>query len=256
MGGTGLAQGRGGPRKPGASQAQGPSPCRPGRAGRRIHPGRGLQSWHPEPGALRSRLRLLILPRHLPFATRFVDQHPTQVFVLDHVAKPLIRDGVMEPWARQIRELALRPNVYCKVSGMVTEAHYEVLDRAAAPALFRGGAGGLWSTSIDVRFRLARVSRRVRIRPLAQHSCRTGSRTSTLDEQARVLGGTAKAAYRAMKALRILTPGRTEVVELPKPVPQEGEVLLRVRKVGLCGSDSEHLPGPESHGAVPSHSGP
>jgi threonine dehydrogenase-like Zn-dependent dehydrogenase len=40
-----------------------------------------------------------------------------------------------------------------------------------------------------------------------------------------------------MKAFRILAPGRTEVIELPKPIPREGEVLLRVRKVGFCGSD-------------------
>lgn len=40
-----------------------------------------------------------------------------------------------------------------------------------------------------------------------------------------------------MRALRILEPGRTELIELPKPIPQEGEVLVRVRRVGFCGSD-------------------
>ena len=65
---------------------------------------------------------ILIRERQLPEAAAFVDRHPRQVFVLDHVAKPRIRDQALEPWARAIRRLAERPQVYCKVSGMVTEA--------------------------------------------------------------------------------------------------------------------------------------
>lgn len=64
---------------------------------------------------------ILIYERHLPQTIEFVDNHPNQVFVLDHVAKPRIREGVMEPWASHMRELARRQNVWCKVSGMVTE---------------------------------------------------------------------------------------------------------------------------------------
>lgn len=67
---------------------------------------------------------ILIYERHLPQAIRFVDRHPEQIFVLDHIAKPRIRDGILEPWATHIQELARRPNVYCKVSGMVTEADW------------------------------------------------------------------------------------------------------------------------------------
>ena len=67
---------------------------------------------------------ILIYERHLPQTIDFVDQYPEQVFVLDHVAKPLIREGVMEPWATRIRELAKRENVWCKVSGLVTEADW------------------------------------------------------------------------------------------------------------------------------------
>jgi L-fuconolactonase len=67
---------------------------------------------------------ILIFERHLPAAISFVDRHPTQVFVLDHIAKPRIRDRVLEPWRTNIRELARRENVYCKLSGMVTEAHW------------------------------------------------------------------------------------------------------------------------------------
>jgi L-fuconolactonase len=65
---------------------------------------------------------VLILERHLPNTIAFVDRHPSQVFVLDHIAKPRIATGELEPWAKNIRELARRPNVACKLSGMVTEA--------------------------------------------------------------------------------------------------------------------------------------
>lgn len=65
---------------------------------------------------------LLIHEGQLPAAIALVDRHPEQVFVLDHLAKPRIRERVTEPWAHHISELARRPNVTCKVSGMVTEA--------------------------------------------------------------------------------------------------------------------------------------
>ncbi len=67
---------------------------------------------------------ILIFERQLPAAISFVDRHPAQVFVLDHIAKPRIRDRVLEPWRTNIRELARRQNVFCKLSGMVTEAHW------------------------------------------------------------------------------------------------------------------------------------
>ncbi len=65
---------------------------------------------------------LLILERQLPSAIALVDRHPEQVFILDHIAKPRIAAGQLEPWAKNIHELARRPNVACKLSGMVTEA--------------------------------------------------------------------------------------------------------------------------------------
>ena len=67
---------------------------------------------------------ILIFERHLPYVLEFVRQHPQQVFVLDHIAKPRIRDRVISPWRENMRELAKFPNVYCKISGMVTEADY------------------------------------------------------------------------------------------------------------------------------------
>lgn len=68
---------------------------------------------------------LLIRPPQLLMATALVAAAPAQRFILDHVAKPTIKTGELEPWASGIRELAARPNVACKVSGMVTEADRE-----------------------------------------------------------------------------------------------------------------------------------
>jgi L-fuconolactonase len=67
---------------------------------------------------------ILIYERHLRATIAFVDRHPHQVFVLDHVGKPQIAQRRLEPWRSNIRELARRPNVYCKLSGMVTEADW------------------------------------------------------------------------------------------------------------------------------------
>jgi L-fuconolactonase len=68
---------------------------------------------------------ILIYPRHLPVAAEFVARFPRQRFVLDHLAKPPIKSGAVDVWARGIRELASFPNVFCKVSGLVTEADWQ-----------------------------------------------------------------------------------------------------------------------------------
>jgi L-fuconolactonase len=68
---------------------------------------------------------LLVYPRHLPSAIRLVREHPEQVFVLDHLGKPPIRSGVLSPWRGLITQLAQAPNVFCKVSGLVTEADHQ-----------------------------------------------------------------------------------------------------------------------------------
>ena len=71
------------------------------------------------------RYDTLIFERHLPQSIRLVDQHPRQTFILDHVAKPRIKAGELAPWRENVREFARRPNVYCKISGMVTEADWK-----------------------------------------------------------------------------------------------------------------------------------
>ena len=54
-----------------------------------------------------------------------MDRHPSQIFVLDHIAKPRIRDGLLAPWKDNMFELARRDNVYCKLSGVTTEADWK-----------------------------------------------------------------------------------------------------------------------------------
>lgn len=64
---------------------------------------------------------LLVRPPHLPVALKLVQEFPNQPFVVDHIAKPLIQDRALEPWQAGLRRLAQCRNVYCKLSGMVTE---------------------------------------------------------------------------------------------------------------------------------------
>ncbi len=64
---------------------------------------------------------LLIVDRQLEEAIRFVDQHPQQTFVLDHIAKPKIAAGEIEPWRSRMIDMSKRDNVCCKLSGLVTE---------------------------------------------------------------------------------------------------------------------------------------
>lgn len=68
---------------------------------------------------------ILIFERHLPQAIQFVDRHPHQRFVLDHLAKPRVKDNALSLWSEHIHELAKRPNVTCKVSGLATEADHK-----------------------------------------------------------------------------------------------------------------------------------
>lgn len=68
---------------------------------------------------------ILIYPKHLPVAAEFASHFPRQRFVLDHLAKPFIKRGEIEPWRKDFRRLAAIPNVYCKLSGMVTEADWQ-----------------------------------------------------------------------------------------------------------------------------------
>ena len=138
---------------------------------------------------------ILIFELHLPVAIEFVDRHPEQVFVLDHLAKPRIKDDQIEPWATHLRELARRPNVYCKVSGMVTEADYtrwtegqlrryfDVALEAFGPARLMFGSD--WPVCL-VACGYARW----------QALVRGWTEELSADEQGRIFGGTAMEAYK------------------------------------------------------------
>jgi L-fuconolactonase len=67
---------------------------------------------------------LLVFPRQLPACVSLVEAFPEQRFVLDHIGKPSIRDGTFQPWKESIRKLAAAGPVYCKISGLVTEADW------------------------------------------------------------------------------------------------------------------------------------
>ncbi len=71
------------------------------------------------------RYDVLIHESQLPAAIALLDRHPGQPFVLDHLAKPRIAARQLEPWRSHLRTLAKRPHVWCKLSGMVTEADWK-----------------------------------------------------------------------------------------------------------------------------------
>jgi L-fuconolactonase len=67
---------------------------------------------------------ILIYPKHLRVAAEFVSRFGGQRFILDHLAKPRIASGEIREWETDIRDLARFPNVFCKLSGLVTEADW------------------------------------------------------------------------------------------------------------------------------------
>ncbi len=138
---------------------------------------------------------ILIYERHLPQTIEFVDRHPNQVFVLDHIAKPRIGDHALSPWRENIRELAARENVSCKISGMVTEADHArwterdlepylgtVLEAFGPRRLMFGSDWPVCLLACDYGRWLGIVSRAIQ--------------KLSGDEQARILGGTAASVYR------------------------------------------------------------
>ncbi|MEP3836777.1 MAG: amidohydrolase family protein [Algibacter sp.] len=64
---------------------------------------------------------ILVFPNQLENAIKLVEKFPDQKFVLDHIAKPQISEGLNEKWVKNIKQLATFKNVSCKISGMITE---------------------------------------------------------------------------------------------------------------------------------------
>lgn len=67
---------------------------------------------------------LLLFAKHIPVALQLVEKFPEQYFVVDHIAKPFISKKEFSPWKEDLKELAKHPNVFCKLSGMVTETKW------------------------------------------------------------------------------------------------------------------------------------
>lgn len=138
---------------------------------------------------------ILIFERHLPQTIEFVDRHPNQIFIVDHLAKPRVRDGQISPWREDIRELARRDHVYCKISGLVTEADYQQwTEQALRPYIETvleafGPRRVMFGSDWPVCLVACPYERWFEIgnRAIAKLSP---------DEQARVMGGTAIEAYR------------------------------------------------------------
>ncbi len=68
---------------------------------------------------------ICIKHRHLANTVRLVRECPEVTFILDHIGKPAIVDGLLDPWRSDLRDLAALPNVHCKMSGLVTEADHQ-----------------------------------------------------------------------------------------------------------------------------------
>lgn len=69
---------------------------------------------------------ILVFPHQLGAVLELVKRFPNQKFIIDHIAKPYIKDGFYDGWAALMFEIGKQKNVYCKLSGMVTEADYTI----------------------------------------------------------------------------------------------------------------------------------
>jgi L-fuconolactonase len=73
---------------------------------------------------------ILVFPDQLKFAKQFVEKFPYHRFVIDHIAKPYIKDNIIEGWQEDMRAIAEQKNVFCKISGMVTETKWNNWEKA------------------------------------------------------------------------------------------------------------------------------
>ncbi|HEU4391069.1 MAG TPA: amidohydrolase family protein [Blastocatellia bacterium] len=141
------------------------------------------------------RYDILIFERHLRATSQFVERHPDQIVILDHIAKPSIKTNQLSPWRENIKNVARRPNVYCKVSGMVTEAEFRTWTEAQLRPYFEvvleafGPQRLMFGSDWPVCLVACDYSRWQRI-------VLDWIGDLSKDEQARILGGTAVEAYK------------------------------------------------------------
>lgn len=137
---------------------------------------------------------ILIYPRHLKYAAELAALFPYQKFMVDHLAKPNIKNGAIEGWKRDLKHLAQHPNVHCKVSGLVTESNWKswqqadftpYLDAAAeAFGMHRLVYGSDWPVC------LLAASYGQQLQLVQKHF-----ETFSAPEQAQLFGGNAQAFY-------------------------------------------------------------
>ena len=137
----------------------------------------------------------LVLPRHLSRLRRVVDRHPDLSFVLDHFGKPELASGELDDWRRDIVALAERPNIVCKLSGLVTEAAPDWTVADLRPAVDHvlarfGPARVLWGSDwpvVDLAGGYAKWFA----------AAQTLTANLSPDEKASIFGGTAARVYLA-----------------------------------------------------------
>jgi L-fuconolactonase len=137
---------------------------------------------------------LMIRPAHFAAARQAARDHPGLQFVLDHLGKPPIAAGRLEPWAGALRTLAAEPNVACKLSGLQTIASPDWTYRELAPYIditleAFGPSRLLFGSDWPVSAQAASYSR---VCAVARAACSALSG----HEQAAVLAGNARAIYR------------------------------------------------------------
>ncbi len=136
---------------------------------------------------------ILIYPKHLPVAAELVARFPRQRFVLDHLAKPAIRAREMREWEDGIRAIAEFPLVFCKLSGLVTEADWSrwtpddidpYLDVAfqyfGADRLLAGSDWPVCTVAADYRRTIALVDNYMAARPAAERNAVMGGNAARL----------------------------------------------------------------------------
>ena len=156
----------------------------------------------------------LVLPRHLPRLARLLERHPELPVVVDHAAKPLIRDGEIDLWRTDLARIAAHPQATCKLSGLVTEAPADGRPETLRPYIetlleLFGPQRLLWGSDWPV---VELAGGYDRWRGIALNAL------SGLDAGARagVLGGNAARVYLGERGRRVqCPPGRPKGTERP-----------------------------------------
>jgi L-fuconolactonase len=165
---------------------------------------------------------LMIRPAHFPAALQAAREHPALQFVLDHLGKPPIASGELEPWAAGIRALAAEPNVACKLSGLQTIAPADWTYAELAPYLdialeAFGPARLIFGSDWPVCLSAASYCR---VCDVAQVACSGLSGP----ERAAVLDGNARAIYRGpMPSERPAAPASS--TRPPLPLADPGDMI-------------------------------